>query len=270
MIALAVVVMGLLADQASGVAISVDGVPGDWGITLGPGDTSQWTPLSGVQGSWGGGEDYTGGASGYLYPGYGGQDYDVEAIYFTYDDLFAYFAVVTGFPPTGIGDHAPGDIAIDIGCDSLWDLGIETVGDDGHTVGGLYATDNSDWTPSSHPVSSPYGLKSSATLVWSDPNGANLSYLNSTIGCEHYFIEAAVPLAALDLPDDQCTSLETHWTMSCGNDAIDSGSMTYCPPPPPPPVIPEPMTCTLLGGGLLAVLALRVRQRKRGEAKQPD
>lgn len=47
-------------------------------------------------------------------PGYGGEEYDVEAVYFAADDLNYYFVVVTGFPPTGTQNPAflPGDVLL--------------------------------------------------------------------------------------------------------------------------------------------------------------
>ena len=261
-------VFGLMAGQASGVTIAVDGDASDWGITLGSGTSAQWTPLPGVQGywDWGNGEDYISGGGGYLDPGWGGQDYDAEALYFTYDATYAYFGVATGFPPTGIGSGRPGDIAIDFGCDGVWDFGIETTGSP-NVKGGLYETTNHDWKTPSHSVSFPSELKnlSSSYLAWT-PDFANLVYTTSASG-GHYFIEAAVPLASLPLSDTQSTPLKAHWTMSCGNDVVETGRMQYTPPPSPPDLIPEPATCTVLGSGLLAMLALRVRKKKRKESQ---
>jgi hypothetical protein len=264
-------VLGLMAGQAGAVEITVDGHAGDWGISLGAGTSADWVPYAGIQGywDWGNGEDYISGGGGYLDPGWGGQSFDAEALYFTYDDEWAYFAVATGFPPSGLSHNDPGDIAIDIGCDSTWDFGIETTGNDHHKKGGLYATDNWDWTTPSNSISFPSELKCSADKVWSMPCGNNLIYTTcSTNG--HYFIEAKVPIENLNLPDDECTRLKAHWTMSCGNDAVETNCMTYCPPTPETPgdVIPEPATCTLLGSGFLAALALRVRKRKKAKERQ--
>ena len=53
-------------------------------------------------------------------------------------------------------------------------------------------------------------------------------------------------------------SLNAHWTMSCGNDAIDGSATT-------PPVVPEPGTMFLLGSlaiGLLGFAGLKKRFTK--------
>ena len=67
-------------------------------------------------------EDWTGNPSeGRVYPGWGGDAYDVEAMYYGLDNSYAYFAVVTGFPLAGRDwgstHYDPGDIAIDFGND---------------------------------------------------------------------------------------------------------------------------------------------------------
>ncbi|MFW6163997.1 MAG: hypothetical protein ACODAJ_14620 [Planctomycetota bacterium] len=268
-IVLAAAVMGLVASQASGLTVTVDGSPSDWGITLGPGGSSSWEPLAGVQGTWGGAEDYTGGDSGFVSPGWGGQGYDAEAVYFTHDVTTAYFAVVTGFPPSGRDGHEPGDIALDIGSDSTWDFGIETTGGDGHARGGLYATDNDDWKSPLLGVSKPWELTSSAADLVAGPPETELAYLNTAYGSEHYFIEAAIPLIDLPLHDEGCTDIGIHWTMSCGNDAVNA-QVVYCPPTysTPSSVVPEPASCTLLGGGLLVLIVSRVRRRSKSQTPE--
>lgn len=263
-VALALAVMGLMASQASGVEITVDGSPYDWGIVPGPGGTSDWTPYDGVQGTWGGCEDFVG-TSGRVYPGYGGQAYDAEAFMATFDNDYAYIGIVTGFSPIPADRDGvtAGDIALRVVGDSAWILGIETTGNDGNTQGAVYATENSDWTSPAYGSSFPSELKSGLTPLWT-PDEPSLYYLNTTYGGEHYFIEAAIPISLLPLSATGNTAIKGHWTMSCGNDEIEA-CIEYCPPPPPPPahIVPEPLTCTLLGGGLLGVLALRNRKRKK-------
>jgi len=279
MVVLVMTMMAVAASTASAVTITVDGNPSDWGIDLGPGSAADWDPLAGVQGSWPGGAnneyDYTGGSSGWVYPGYGGQDYDAEALYFAYDDTYAYFGVATGFPSDGISNYRPGDIALDFGCDGSWDFGIETTNWTNNTKGALYQTDNCDWRTPSYSSSFPSELKDMPTCdrVWkahsSDALYPNLIYTTCATN-SHYFIEAAVPIDQLPFssgPD--LTTFKAHWTMSCGNDVVETGCMTYTPPndTPPPPAIPEPATCTLLGSSLLAMVALRVRKKKGKESK---
>jgi len=75
------------------------------------------------------------GSFGYVGPGYGGQNYDVEAMYAYADDTGLYIAVVTGFDPGGVWSwnenppqYRPGDLFLDFGDNGSWDVAIETAG----------------------------------------------------------------------------------------------------------------------------------------------
>ncbi len=98
------------------------------------------------------------GSSGYVGPGYGGQNFDVEAMYAYADTTGLYIAVVTGFDPGGVwswngGDpqYRPGDLFLDFGDNGSWDLAIETAGLSvglqpeayGGTVGNVYGPSGS-------------------------------------------------------------------------------------------------------------------------------
>ncbi|MFP4057465.1 MAG: hypothetical protein ACLF0G_11405 [Candidatus Brocadiia bacterium] len=257
---LALVVLALMARHAGGDPISIDGLPADWGIApAGPFD-SDWEPDPGIDGVW---EDDAWTWSGYLGPGWGGQRYDAEGLYFTHDDAWAYFGLVTGFPPDGVDDDWAGDLALDIGRDGSWDLGIETTGDRDHLPGALYR--DIAWASGLWPSSDPTEMLS-ATAAWTPPGGT--LYYNY-LGDDHYFLETGVPLSQLPLSPDQPTDFRAHWTMTCGNDAVDLDAQFPVTPNTPPSIIPEPATCTLLGSGLLAVFALRARKRRRsGEPRE--
>ena len=248
--ALALTVFGLMAAQALGYTITIDGNVSDWGIEPKDYWHSDWDPLPGIYVNIGGSsEDYRPGTGGYIGPGWGGQDYDAEAFYFTADEQYAYFLIVTGVPPNGTCNRTPGDIAIDIGRDGTWDFGIETTGNEGNIVGALYS--DVDWQgatifPSSDPA---YIL--GGTVAW-EPDFASLFY--SSIGYAHYVIEAAVPLAALPV-STSTVPFTGHWTMDCGNDEVDVEAEL--------PAIPEPATSTMLYGGIIALAFARVKARKR-------
>jgi len=115
-------------------AITVDGNLSDWGVTI-PNATNTtasptaWIPLNSGILYW----DDQIGSNGYVSPGYGGQDYDLEAMYFHYDATqgthgTAYFAMVTGTDPDGevnTGAYSStypnfywGDLFFDFGIDS--------------------------------------------------------------------------------------------------------------------------------------------------------
>jgi len=69
---------------------------------------------------------------GWVEPGYGGQNFDIEAMYAFADDTGLYVAVATGFDRGGVEGwngspfYRPGDLFIDFGADGSWDLAIET------------------------------------------------------------------------------------------------------------------------------------------------
>ena len=254
------IALGLLtAGPAAALTINVDGDPSDWGIDPGAWGASDWEPFAGVQGTWGGDEDFNPSTpGGQVYPGYGGQAYDAEAMYFTFDGTYAYFAVVSGVPPTGTGDRTPGDIIIDIGRDGIWDFGIETTGNDGHVAGALY--ENAAWTsPNSFGQSAPFAIGSAAP--GSPASSGSLFY--TSLGDGHYLIEAGVPAEKLGFSEGSKTSFAAHWTMRCGNDTVDMEGEH-------PVMMPEPASCTLLGSGLLAALALRLRKRKGKARRQAE
>ena len=73
-------------------------------------------------------EDQTG-ERAYLGPGWGGQDYDAEAVYAQRSATHLNFAIVTGRAPDADGFVA-GDIAIDFGLDGTFEYGVVTLTDE--------------------------------------------------------------------------------------------------------------------------------------------
>ena len=223
-------------------AITVDGSLGDWGVSPGPyGNPAQWTPNSGVFFT----QEDTNPAVSFLDPGWGGQDFDVEAAYFTREGNTAYFAIVSGFPLAGRPGYAAGDLAIDFGSDGSFEFGVNTTGSNHYLYG------NATWIdPTSFPVSNPYALAGGTQL-----GGVQFGYNSALYAANgHYAFEIAVPISlfgsswmGLDHPD-----FTVHWTMSCGNDAIDLRV-------PPRSAVPEPVSSVLM---LLGVGGLALTRRK--------
>ncbi len=73
--------------------------------------------------------------SDFLNPGYGGQQYDAEGIYATWDTDYLYVAVITGRKQndTAGGSWAPGDIAFDLGSNHSFEYGLVTSSSNGGT-----------------------------------------------------------------------------------------------------------------------------------------
>jgi len=217
---------------------------------------------------------------GYVGPGSGGQDFDVEAMYYAYlgspgpnagDGV--YVGIITGFDSTGeIGGggatYTAGDIFFDIGNDGDWDFAVETTG---ATAGHVYASLNGDetanwWTnPTSYNEAKPNAIRYSAAVDVTAALGFTPSFGYNNYSCNHNFIEAYVDELllqngqtagywdGLSYTDD--TPIVAHWTQSCGNDVGEVSA--YVPP------IPEPATMAMLGClGVGMFVARRVRGKK--------
>ncbi len=263
-----------LAAGASAITITVDGNlfveegEPDWGVdtsSFGENDNN-WDP--GVPGVFVWQEDEVGENDGFVDPGYGGQNYDVEAVLATFDANYLYVAIATGFPQIGreYGSdwYDAGDIAFDVGADGSWDyaLVISTYvdGNDNREA----EIDNSiqevelrgfykvfSWqgvSVSDHSVSNPFRMKSGTQKGTVDES--KFYYVADDPDLPRYIIEAAIPLSLFDEP---FTSIKIHWTMECGNDYGEVVAHT-----------PEPASILLAGAGLFAVSMFLRRRRREG------
>lgn len=248
---LAVVFALGFSHAAFAFSFSLDGNLSEWGVTPGTYGSSHWAPSSGVYWTE---EDYEPGShpQGFLNPGYGDQTFDAEAMYAAYDDTNLYFAIVTGFPLTGSNGYAPAPIAFDFGRDGSYEFGINVTGS---SSGSLFHPDS--WTDGlanwgagwlghvSYPIS-----MINAQLVF-DPSAANLVYNNAFYGATgHYVIEGFMPIGAFG-SSNWNRDFSMHWTMTCGNDAINLAVNTT----------PEPASMALLAIGLVSTVIAR-RKRK--------
>lgn len=236
-----------MAGESFGYVYVIDGNLSDWGVTPGYYNASRWQPNEGVFWIV---EDQTGDINTPLGPGYGGQLYDVEAVYFDYDSEYAYIAIVTGFCKSGRnygGYHfSPGDIAIDFGADGSYEYGIRTVDEN---MGEIYK--DVKWTScvyysQANPArinikASKEGFRGRGSIVYtplekSYPADPEEKYWR------HYVIETSIPLDIFE--DDWQLPLRIHWTITCGNDYLDLI------------VTPEPSSVFLLSLGLFGLGSL--------------
>jgi hypothetical protein len=245
--------MGLSMQAA---AYTIDANLADWGLHRN-GNAADWTPQV-LTKAWAV-EDQTGGRGTYLTPGYGGQAYDVEALYIDYDATYLYLAMVTGhspLTPNSGGNYAAGDFGIDFGRDGSYEFGLETTGSNGNIKGGLYAV--STWgaglwgAANEGPTSILNGTLLGMGAVAYTTTGVNNMGVYQTD--KHYFYEARIPVALFGDFWGNGDAFDVHWTMNCANDSLKVD-------PVPGATVPEPGTLALLPLGLLGMFGMARRRR---------
>jgi len=247
---------------ASGETVSgivVDGSLSDWGVGTPTGvNGNNWAP---TQGAWAS-EDSVGG-SGYVGPGYGGQDFDLEAVYSGFDTSSntLFFAFVTGFDIGGESSggtlYLPGDVFFDFGKDGTWDLAFDL---SSRTGTGAGSTINAVGGPGLTYTNTPFGASGfasgpfTATGGTTQLNAVNFAYDNNgpaawNQNLDHnvyefsYHITDPAWLAQVYTPGN---GYNVHWTMSCGNDVLN------LPVAPAPVPLPGAVLLGLVGGLCIA------------------
>lgn len=235
----------------------------DWGIT----STNISSTVSDVHYAT---EDQT---NYYLNPGYGGQAYDAEGIYATWDSSYLYVGVMTGRAPDATGWSA-GDIAFDFGSDNSYELGLITTDHTGSepgvagigSPGQLYDVDtwnlgiwdssggyiNNTGNPADpdHPTTVAAGTEIVDAVK---PGSFSYQEIGSSteygIGGQSYFITAAIDLNAIGGNTFLNDGLTLHWAATCNNDWITLDL--------PASSVPEPSTMALLSIGMIGLFAAR-------------
>jgi len=200
--------------------------------------------------------------SGFVDPGWGGQDFDAEYLFYKVENTTLSLGLQTGFNLIsgkvryGWSDYYAGDLAIGINgsFDYAVDFGLYTKDFNGNKVdadnsgdgvdaAGLYSV--SKWNNNIlFRESGPYAMDEGTFVA--DLASSDVGYSSSI---DSYFRTVSVDLN--DLGVDDVFDLSLHWTMSCGNDAID-GTVT----------VPEPLSGGLLAAGLLGLWLRRKSLRK--------
>ena len=256
----------LMASFAQAAPIVADGNFADWGIQAN-GATAGWTPTANADILYTV-EDQSNANNGFLSPGWGGQAYDAEALYLTWNKkadgkTYLYLGLVTGHnpdTPTAGGSFGRGDFAIDVGRDGSFEFGVLTKNRSATLKqGDVVSTSNADWATglwsspgvlASNGNPSPYLTHvnsgtdvGDATVTWQKIVGAM-----GALGGDHWFYEAEIPVSIFGsnwVGDNPARAFDVQWTMDCANDIITLD---------PPGMVPEHASAALvlLGAGLLA------------------
>jgi len=248
-----------------------------WLANAPTGKTADWTAKSGIQNMI---EDNGHGPTGFVGPGWGGQEYDAEAIYINKTGTVLEIAVVTGMDPSTTHTYGPGDIAIDLDYQvngpASFEIGIGTmganagqifqIGIDGWEYGlwnqsGGHDPGNPDPAhPTSMIISNNTLLGSANAFYYGDAryNNSSLSQLGQYAGDNHYLIAVSIDLTRNDLGFltdgiEQGGAFLAHWTMDCANDSVEVD---------PPSRVPEPASILLTLTGLLGLISFRRNQTR--------
>jgi hypothetical protein len=191
-------------------------------------------------------------------PAHGGEQFDIEAMYFDNDATNAYIAVVTSFNvPGGVSflgeDIVAGDLALDLGL-GMYEMGIDI---DGGT-GTVAATSVDDWYQGNDVYIAEYGLTNfSGGMTLGTASVDYFTYDLVERGYGTYVFEITVDRSLLTGAPIFDNSIGMEWTIGCRNDVIHlDGDFDD------EPVVPEPSTILLLGTGLLGMAGVVRRRRK--------
>lgn len=210
-------------------------------------------------------EDYVG-ASGYVNPGYGGQDFDAEYLYYKLSGttlsigLQSGFDLVDGSVYYSGKTYYAGDLALSFdnnksAYEYAFDFGLLTkdyydhlvdadlTASDGKDAAGLYAV--SQWNNSIYfTTATPFAMDGGSLIS----SGATSAGYDSTL--DSYWRIVSFDITSIG----DFAGLDAHWTMSCGNDFIDGHANAP---------VPEPATMLLFGTGITGLAAWQRRRFRK-------
>lgn len=208
------------------------------------------------------------GSFNYVNPGFGGQDFDAESMYYRFDQhtnvlslgIQTGFDLEDGHVAYQGRDYYAGDLALSFNgsdYDYAVDFGLRTLdyspannhwgyspsevntasGANGIDPAGFYSV--SEWNNNIYyqAESSPFAMDEGSIVA---------GLLSNEVGFENssYYRTVSFDLSSLGLGNE--FEMAMHWTMSCGNDAVDAAVN-----------VAEPDSAYLLGLGLFALVAVR-------------
>ncbi len=211
-----------------------------------------------------GSEDQTGTGNYKLTPGWGGQKFDAEYLFYKLQGNNLSIGLQTGFDVISNNGQVydnyhyyTGDLALSFdGNNSNYEYAIDfgnltknyagtkkinaqSNNTSGVDTAGLYEAkswNNDIWAYNKYGLSAPYGVSSgSLLLAANDDNFSQGSAANGYKSDISYFTMFTFDLSNITGLQPNFV-LDAHWTMSCGNDAID-GRVTLAKVPEPSPIL---------------------------------